>query len=228
MPDYKIKIPTSKEEWDYISKELAPKIDLYKKFGYSPALPNKINKTDFTKSFSVNSYEKPAQQLSQELPEFWPKLFAHLIELNKAWPFRIFPIYELRLTLYGTGGDYFPSYGAFDGKLRLQPGKSIVTKKAIVLVKTHNKKFTRNPLEIVAHEIVHLGIEESIVKKFSLSHAEKEVLVDRICLILFKDILPNYQLQKITDSRMFNSIANKNDLLNLPQIIRSSKSIKTL
>jgi hypothetical protein len=44
-------------------------------------------------------------------------------------------------------------------------------------------EFLKKPAsETILHEIVHIGIEETIVNKYRLSHWEKERLVDLICM----------------------------------------------
>ena len=36
-----------------------------------------------------------------------------------------------------------------------------------------NGEFSENPSHTIIHEIIHIGIEENIVKKFKLTHIEK-------------------------------------------------------
>jgi hypothetical protein len=43
--------------------------------------------------------------------------------------------------------------------------------------------------------MVHLGIEGPIVRRFGLTHPEKERLVDRICVVAFGDRMPGYETQ---------------------------------
>lgn len=44
--------------------------------------------------------------------------------------------------------------------------------------------------------IVSIGIEKNIVQPYKLRWEEKEFLVDSICALYLKDLLPNYQYQR--------------------------------
>ncbi len=43
--------------------------------------------------------------------------------------------------------------------------------------------------------MVHLGIERPIIARYGLTHEEKERLVDRVCVVAFTDLLPEYAIQ---------------------------------
>jgi len=102
-------------------------------------------------------------------------------EFEKAWGFRIFDEYTIRLTLYGSGGSYDPDNGT-----------------VILLTTAAGRfKFDQDPEEIIVHEMTHIGIEEPIVGKFLLSHWEKERLVDRLVQACFGEQLPDYRMQQI-------------------------------
>lgn len=65
--------------------------------------------------------------------------------------------------------------------------------------------------------MTHIGIEENIVKKFQLSHQEKEALVDRMCLINFGDLFsPN---PNNTQNNPFASILTSETANDLPRVI---------
>lgn len=102
-------------------------------------------------------------------------------EFEKAWGFRLFDEYTIRLTLYGSGGSYDPDTGT------------------VILFATAagQFKFDQEPAEIIVHEMTHIGIEEPIVEKFHLSHWEKERLVDRLVQACFGEELPDYRMQQI-------------------------------
>jgi len=167
-------IPSLSEELDYVNNELLKKYSLYKKNGYTPKIPKKNLKEDFrnNKNIYLNSLKE-----IKKFKKRWKRVYDILIIIKKKYNFKIFENYEVRLTLYGPGGDYFPSYGAFDGKLRNQPGRTRKLNKAIILVRADLKKFFER---IIIHEIIHLGIEENIVRKNKLRHSEKESLVNKI------------------------------------------------
>jgi hypothetical protein len=76
-----------------------------------------------------------------------------------------------------------------------------------------------NPIQTVVHEIVHLGIENSVVRKYKLNHWEKERLVDLVCQRKFGEIFPDYQLQEKGDSRIDSYITDE-ALNNLPLAIK--------
>jgi hypothetical protein len=238
FPDFEIRIPTFDDEMRYLLGELIPKYPLYREAGYTPKIPDNSTLKKAAqggKSISVkrarpilsgfydkNIYEKALQGIPEKLGKIWERLFESFLKWREIWGFRIFPKYEIRLTKFGTGGDYFPSYGAFDGKLRPQPGKKDFPEdsRAIILLKLNDRNaFLRDPLEIIVHEIVHLGIEEPIVRRFNLTHKQKEALVDRICLLEFLNLLPNYKPQKIKNTMLKNLLKTKEDIRDLPQLI---------
>ena len=88
------------------------------------------------------------------------------------------------VTRYGSGGNYDADDRAI--MIRVASGGKF-------------KGTYRDPLETIVHEMMHLGIEEKIVKKFKLTHWEKERVVDQICQKEFKDIFPAYKLQEYGD-----------------------------
>ncbi|MEN0050830.1 MAG: hypothetical protein AAF806_27430, partial [Bacteroidota bacterium] len=80
------------------------------------------------------------------------------------WNFKFFEPYRVVFTLYGTGGSYDPDSG-------------------IVTLFTNSKgQFMKYdaPEYTIIHEIIHLGIEQSIVQQHQLPHGLKERLVDII------------------------------------------------
>jgi hypothetical protein len=95
------------------------------------------------------------------------------------WGFELHPRYEVVLTLYGPGGSYDPD------------------RATITVLTTPEGTFRKEPLHNVVHEMVHLGIERPIVRRFGLSHVEKERLVDRICVTAFPELLVGYRVQPL-------------------------------
>ncbi|MCC6933704.1 MAG: hypothetical protein IT292_10715 [Deltaproteobacteria bacterium] len=49
------------------------------------------------------------------------------------------------------------------------------------------------------HEMVHIGIEEKIVRKYNLTHWQKGCVVDNICKKAFGSLLPAYKYQMLKD-----------------------------
>ena len=105
--------------------------------------------------------------------------------LEQAWSFRLYPRYEVVLTLYGPGGSYDPDTGRIT--LFTRPDGTF--------------KGGGGPHTIV-HEMVHLGIEASIVVRYSLLHWEKERVVDQLCLQKLGDILDGYRLQSSGNAQL--------------------------
>lgn len=85
-------------------------------------------------------------------------------------------------------------------------------------MKVDNKgKF--NKLTTIIHEIVHMGIENTIVKRYNLSHSEKEYVVDMICSEYLK--LPKYKIQERYISDKLSSILTYDNILkDLPTTIK--------
>ena len=96
---------------------------------------------------------------------------------KRAWGFDVRDRYELLLTLYGPGGSYDPDKGV------------------ITMLTTTGGSFRTEPLQNAVHEMTHIGIEGPVVRRFGLSHEEKERLVDLLCLRAFHDLLPAYRAQ---------------------------------
>jgi len=59
-----------------------------------------------------------------------------------------------------------------------------------------------NPANTIIHEIVHMGIEKSIIQKYNLSHGLKERIVDTIVYVLFGEFLPEYKVQNMGDTKI--------------------------
>ncbi len=131
--------------------------------------------SDFTKGLRITSSMENAISC----------LFERLYPLHRNWGFKLMSCYEIILTLYGPGGNYWPRKGY-----------------VIVRVDKNGSFGKKSVLESVIHELVHIGIEETIVEKFRLTHWEKERLVDLICVTCFKDVVPNYWMQKIEDTKI--------------------------
>ena len=119
------------------------------------------------------------------------------------WDFKIFDTYRIVLTLYGTGGSYDPDEGII----------TLMTDKAGGF-----KKYT-NPVNTIIHEIVHIGMELSIVQKYSLSHEFKEKLVDTFVHIFFNEKLPDYKIQNMGGIDIDTYINNKEHIGSLNAIL---------
>ncbi|MFC1894377.1 hypothetical protein ACFLYH_00325 [Candidatus Dependentiae bacterium] len=130
----------------------------------------------YNKIYDVSVFDESLKKISQT-KTFINEILEKLVLLEKNWGFQLKPKYEVLLTLYGPGGSYYPEKNI---------GKIII----------HKNNMKRSIATIIAHEIVHIGIEEDIVKQYNLEHWEKERLVDLICSLYLKDFFPNYKIQQ--------------------------------
>lgn len=113
-----------------------------------------------------------------------------------AWNFKLFDVYSIVFTLYGTGGSYDAELGSI----------TLFTNSAGDFMNY------KEPTNTIIHEIIHIGIEESIVQKYNLPHGLKERIVDRITYLLFSKQLTAYKLQHMGNPEIDNFIKNKKDL----------------
>ncbi|MFA4833402.1 MAG: hypothetical protein WC619_00965 [Patescibacteria group bacterium] len=222
--DYKIivRAQTADEEFNYLIKVLG-KMSFYNEHGYKIPIPDhpfflKIsNNLDLLKSLDMEEARDIFKREVYDLDYFKNGLKTVIkgislaekaikrMEKWKSWGFKLFPKYEIRLTAYGPGGSY-----DFDaGDIIIKTKKDGIFKR-------------RNPIHTIVHEIVHIGIEECIIKKFKLTHIEKEGLVDAICANYFKDILIDYAIQERGDKNIFN-IISENSIENLPKKLKNTK-----
>lgn len=116
------------------------------------------------------------------------------------WEFKMFELYNITLTLYGTGGSYNDDEGS------------------ILLFVTTDGRFMnyKNPANTIIHEMVHIGVEQSLVQKYNLKHGAKENLVDSFVHLMFKDLLLEYRKQNMGDNKIDQYLINTSDLKALP------------
>jgi hypothetical protein len=126
-----------------------------------------------------------------------------LAPLHERWGFRVYPAYEVVLTLYGPGGSYDARTGTITLLPRAKAGASDGTAS-----------------QTVVHEIVHMGIEEAIVRRFGLPHEVKERLVDRICLSYLADVLPGYKAQPMGPIAL-DAYVDAKAVLDLPAAVQA-------
>ncbi|OFZ51764.1 MAG: hypothetical protein A2381_18450 [Bdellovibrionales bacterium RIFOXYB1_FULL_37_110] len=215
-----VTIPSLDDEFKILRDEIET-IPWYKKQGYQIVLPSSPhfqkywNNPELIKTINYNEllaifdkeiyckddYTKGYRLLLSKL-NIIVEAINHLALLKEKWCFKMFPQYLVRLTQYGPGGFYSYENGT------------------IFIQVNPDGLFTElNPIETIIHEIVHIGIEESIIQKYNLEHWEKERLVDLICQQYLQNFLPNYQLQK-NGNKMLDDFFNIPDFtLSLPRII---------
>jgi len=222
----KVNVPTVESETNYVWRTIID-IDFFEKNGYSIGLPTgsiieqlkskarakKLTDKDYAnlKIFMKDSvYNKVDYRLGykavMQRVDLLNRMINTLYNSIYDWEFKRFDVYNINLTLYGPGGSYNPDKGE-------------------VLIYTTSKggfKQYINPAYTIIHEIVHIGIQESLIEKHKVSHAMKERIVDNIVLLYFGDELPGYRVQNMGDTRIDKYLKSKD------QINRLDKSITEL
>jgi len=157
-----------------------------------------------TKVFEQKNYEQAIQKVGNEI-NFLNNLINEIDDKKSSWDweFNIFDKYKVVFTLYGTGGSYDPDEGTI----------TLLTNKEGGFMKYKNPSYT------IIHEISHMGMEYSIVQKYSLTHGLKERLVDTFVYLMFKEKLPNYKIQNMGDGNIDKYLNKKKDIESLNSII---------
>ena len=217
-------IPTSDSECEYIWRNIGD-ISFFEKNGYTLSLPKldftdkllqdsrsgKLNETDLAllKKLVADSVYKESDYLKgyEKITEGIPVIEKAILQLRNYkwnWDFFFYPQYKICLTLYGPGGSYDPETGN------------------VLLLTTKEGKFKgyNNSTNTIIHEIIHIGIESSIVNKYNLSHTLKERIVDLFVKTFFYELLPDYRLQDFGDKRIDSYLSGKEDFFSLSEKIQ--------
>lgn len=221
------------EESFYRAINYIKKLDWYKEHGYDVVLPQheafkelytmsqqEINDSlrlhhDYWKQLFISEvYDARDYELSLEKLKNFDKdnicqALQKFVDLEKNWGFKIPACYEIIVTLYGPGGSYWPQ-----GRILILPGAIDVLN-------------SRWLVELIIHEMVHIGIEENIVRKYALEHWQKERLVDLICMLYLKNILSDYKPNSLNEKngdRRIDTFVDLNAILyDLPTAIEKYK-----
>ena len=225
-----INIPSAETEAEYIWRTIQD-IKFFEEHNYQVSLPNGklieelkekaksgeltngdydklemyIKKSVYKKEDYLNGYRK-----IQKEEELILKMINQIDASDFKWNFKEFDSYQVNLTLYGPGGSYNPDEGS------------------ILIFTTPGGQFKnyQNPVNTIIHEIVHIGIEESIISKYNVPHALKERIVDTFVSLNFGQFLPEYRIQDMGDFRLdplIKEASDLNDLENIVEIILSEK-----
>lgn len=119
------------------------------------------------------------------------------------WGFKVFDAYQVCLTRFGPGGSYDHEKGK-------------------VIVKVNAKGLASKTCDfksLLVHEMVHIGLEEVIIKKFDLTHTVKERLVDHFLWAHFSSALPAYSFQKRGDPGLDPYLDHEDVWQRLPEYI---------
>ena len=216
-----IRAQTADEEFDYLIKVLH-KLDFYKTNGYpipipdhplflsivnNPHILDTFDRDEARAAFTRDIYDCNFIENGLKTIKNHGSLIEKAMERMKnreTWWFKMFPLYQITLTAFGPGGSYD-------------------FRRGIIIMKTKETwNFGRVPYHTIIYEIIHIGIEECIVKKFELTHSEKEWLVDSICVHCFHDVLTDYRVQERGDADVFRLVSQDN-IMDLPHNIRQYK-----
>ena len=221
--NFNIIIPTVKEETDYVWRNIQD-INFFEQYNYSVNLPkgelmdsliaksksNRLsdNNYDALKTFmTANVYHESDYKQGYEKilaqKDLLNKMIHKISKCESNWNFKMFPTYQINLTLYGTGGSYNPDDGS------------------IIIFTTRDGKFKQydNPANTLIHEIVHIGIENSIIQKYNIDHGTKERMVDLLVLLHFKKHIPGYRKQNMGNEKLDSYLKNKKSWKKLDKVV---------
>lgn len=216
-----IQTPSIQQEASSIWRTIRD-IRFFEKAGYTVNLPksplidqlisksknNSFGNDDFPSIVQLlesGVYNKADYALAQKKVESQMALIQGMVqELESSkdswnWDFKMYENYQVVFTLYGSGGSYDPDQG-------------------IITLYTNPEggfKNYKNPANTIIHEIVHIGIEQSLVQNLQLPHTLKERVVDKVVKVLFGEKLPKYRLQNMGETRIDAYLKSKEDIKGL-------------
>lgn len=218
-----VNIPTVEAETEYVWRTIID-TQFFEDNNYQVSLPggelieslkqkaktNSLSDTDYgnLKTFMVkeiynpSDYQKGYQNIKSKLALI-NTMIQEVGALKLNWAFREFETYQVNLTLYGPGGSYNPDEGS------------------LLIYTTLDGRFKQydNAAHTLIHEIVHIGIEKSIILKYEVPHPLKERIVDTFVSLHFQEHLPDYKIQNMGDTRTDPYLKKKDDLKNLDEIV---------
>ncbi len=222
-----IVIPSIEQEASSVWRTIRD-IQFFERAGYTINLPNdplidsliqkckngNFGNADFSsiyqlledKVFKASDYQAAYQKVKSQKNKL--NLLIQEIARSKDtwdWDFLLFDSYDVIFTLYGSGGSFDPE-------------------SAKVILYTNPKgqfKNYKNPANTILHEIVHIGMEKSLVQKWQVSHIEKEKLVDSFVYFMFREELPEYTMQEMGEQRLGALIKGKEDLQKLNHVLEN-------
>lgn len=221
-------IPSIEQEASSIWRTIRD-IEFFEKQGYAVKLPDDelidslivkskngtFSNNDFSSIYQLlesKVYNESDYKLALEKVNEQKQLISniiHQIELSKRsfnWEFKMFKDYKVILTLYGSGGSYNQDAGWV----------------TLFTTKEGDFKNYKNPANTIIHEIVHIGMEKSIIQKYKVSHILKERVVDTFVSLFFGEVLPDYKIQSMGETEIDEHLKEKSDLKNLHLIFEKS------
>lgn len=229
LPQIEAVIPTVQQEASYIWRTIHD-ILFFEQLGYNVSLPKDtlidalilkskngtFGNDDFSaiynllesKIYDENNYKQALEKV-EEQQALVNKVIYQLDSLSCCmdWTFKMPERYEVLFTLYGSGGSYSPETGT------------------ITLFTTSDGRFKnyKNPANTIVHEIVHIGMEDSIIQPYNIPHVTKEQMVDQFVYLMFAHLLPNYKIQQFDSVEIDHPIRNKADLKKLGALLEDYK-----
>lgn len=222
---FQIKIPTAEQEAAYLWQNLNATA-FFEKNGYSVSYPdgaffqtliakargNALTPADnqaLVRHMQRNIYRRSDYQTAhRQIVGVLNQLTAMLEQLEATryrWGFASHARYSITLTLYGPGGSYDPETGS------------------IRIFATADGRFKQyqNPLNTLIHEVVHMGIEASIVERLGVPHGLKERIVDNLVLRHFGHQLMDYSVQPMGDATIDDALSTLEALHQLPDHVQA-------
>ncbi len=220
-----IQAPTAEAEATYVWSLLGD-VPFFEANGYDLSLPdhplmdsliarvksNRLNSEDSLALmatmrddiFDATDYQAGMDKVTEQMGHL-NSMINRLDEAKRSWSFQHYETYQLAFTLYGPGGSYNPDAGS------------------ILLYTTPQGDFKsyNNPANTIIHEIVHIGIENSIIGPNEVPHPLKERLVDHIVLLRFGKELPTYRMQPMGDPELDQFFQDISALEDLPQTLQA-------
>ncbi|MEM9822341.1 MAG: hypothetical protein AAF985_14760 [Bacteroidota bacterium] len=220
-----INIPTVEEETQYIWRNIQD-ISFFEQHNYALSLPpgslleqlknkaknNQLRQEDYeelldlmrNEVYDSRDYQDGYQKIEDQR-DLINKMINRIDKCKRDWPFKAFDTYQINLTLYGPGGSYHPDDGS------------------ILIFTTPQGQFKQydNPANTIIHEMIHIGIEASIIQQLKVPHPLKERIVDLYVQLNFHKELPDYRIQNMGDKRIDQYLNKKKQLKHLHQIIET-------
>lgn len=205
IPEISIQIMSCEEEYNQIW-DLFWNMDWFRKNNIRVSIPQNLAFYElfiYAPNFYGNNDKERLYKIFKEEIYDGELYKENLIEVEKQKDFIINKFENLRMQL----GDYFRIYDKYLIKLtRYSPGGQYNIDFGLVLAKIDECNGQKSPFQTIMHEIIHLGIEESIVKENMLTHSEKESVVNWIGNMT----IDNYKIQKSEETELFLKLKGLN------------------
>lgn len=218
-----VHIPTAKTEAEYIWSTIQD-IQFFEEHNYQVSLPKgplieELKQKAKSQSLSDADYERLERFVRDSVykeadyQKGYDKIKSEMALINKMvnqidpsafnWNFKEFETYTVNLTLYGPGGSFDPDEGSL----------------LVFTTPQGGFKNYKRPCNTIVHEIVHIGIEASIIAQYNVPHALKERIVDTFVSLYFKQYLPEYSVQDMGDYRTDAYLKEVGDFQKLSEIV---------